>query len=78
MCNYVQGESAARSMRKAIAEGIIQEPRKYTEVMLGMPPVNYVEWIKNDLNWGGENEICMLCEVQFSKFQIAPLLCKMP
>mmetsp|Transcript_26725 Transcript_26725/g.39311 ORF Transcript_26725/g.39311 Transcript_26725/m.39311 type:complete len:798 (-) Transcript_26725:388-2781(-) len=30
--------------------------------MLGMRQAEYCDWITIDSNWGGENEICMLCE----------------
>ena len=66
-CDGAEGESIARSLRRNIAESIISDsvtngPPKYTEVMLGKPPLDYCEWIQGDENWGGEIEICMLCE----------------
>ena len=66
-CDGAEGESIARSLRRNIAESIISDsvtngPPKYTEAMLGKPPLEYCEWIQGDANWGGENEICMLCE----------------
>ena len=33
-----------------------------SEVMLGMPKEEYCKWIRNEMNWGGENEICFLCD----------------
>ena len=64
---YIQGESVARSLRENIADcilrdGITNNPPQYTDLLLGKPPLEYCEWIKNDANWGGENEILILCE----------------
>jgi hypothetical protein len=27
-----------------------------------MPKEEYCTWIQNEMNWGGENEICFLCD----------------
>jgi hypothetical protein len=61
-CDGAQGESVARSLRNVIADHITNDPQTYNEVMLGMSRADYCKWIKDDLNWGGENEICILCE----------------
>jgi len=63
----LQGESVARSLRKNIADCILRDritnnPAQYTDLLLGKPPLEYCEWIKDDANWGGENEILILCE----------------
>ena len=57
----------ARSLRKKIADCILRDritnnPPKYTDWMLGKPPLECCDWIKDDANWGGENEILILCE----------------
>jgi len=61
-CDGAQGESVARSLRNGIADHITNDPQTYNEVMLGMSREDYCKWIKDDSNWGGENEICILCE----------------
>jgi hypothetical protein len=61
-CDGANGESVARSLRNGIADHITSDPQTYNEVMLGMSRADYCKWIKDDLNWGGENEICILCE----------------
>ena len=61
-CDGAQGESVARSLRNGIADHITNDPQTYNEVMLGMSRADYCKWIKDELNWGGENEICILCE----------------
>jgi hypothetical protein len=63
----LQGETVARSLRKNIAHCILRDritnnPPKYTDLLLGKPPLEYCEWIKDDANWGGENEILILSE----------------
>jgi hypothetical protein len=63
----LQGESVARSLRKNIAgciqrDRITNNPPRYTDLLLGKTPLEYCEWIKDDANWGGENEILILCE----------------
>jgi len=39
--------------------------------MLGMRQAEYCDWITNDMNCGGENEICMLCEVYLLKLEVS-------
>ena len=65
--SILQGESVARSLRKNIADCILRDritniQTQYTDLLLGKPPLEYCEWIKDDANWGGENEILILCE----------------
>ena len=66
-CDGVQDESVARSLRKKIADCILRDritnnPPKYTDLLLGKPPLESCEWIKDDANWSGENEILILSE----------------
>ena len=55
-------ELVEHDFRRSIAEDITNNPQKYSEVMLGKPLGQYCEWIQQSTNWGGENEICILCE----------------
>lgn len=60
LCENRQG-SICTELRAAVAEHV-RKNADIDEVMLGMPVEEYCTWIKNEMNWGGENEICFLCE----------------
>ena len=62
LCSRQGTQVSAAALRKWIADGIQGNPESYTQAGLGMPPNEYCEWIRDERNWGGENEICMLCE----------------
>ena len=60
LCEGRQG-SICSELRAAVAEHV-RSSQDISEVMLGMPVEQYCSWIKNEMNWGGENEICFLCD----------------
>eukprot|EP00277_Geminigera_cryophila_P026149 CAMPEP_0179475266 /NCGR_PEP_ID=MMETSP0799-20121207/54514_1 /TAXON_ID=46947 /ORGANISM="Geminigera cryophila, Strain CCMP2564" /LENGTH=370 /DNA_ID=CAMNT_0021284741 /DNA_START=12 /DNA_END=1124 /DNA_ORIENTATION=- len=60
LCEGRQG-SICTELRAAVAEHV-RGSSEISEVMLGMPVDQYCKWIKNEMNWGGENEICFLCD----------------
>ena len=62
LCSHQGTQVSAAVLRKWIADGIQGNPESYTQAGLGIPPNEYCEWIQDERNWGGENEICMLCE----------------
>ena len=45
---------AGQRLRLICSEKILSDPETYCEAVLGMPNVQYAEWIKNPFNWGGE------------------------
>jgi hypothetical protein len=64
---------SAGTLRREIAENIRGDPETFTQVALGMLPDEYCAWIQDSQNWGGETEICMLCERFNVEIQIVML-----
>ena len=60
LCEGRQG-AICTELRAAVAEHVRNSP-DVSEVMLGMDKEEYCKWIKNEMNWGGENEVCFLCD----------------
>lgn len=52
--------ACGQRLRKICADRVAADPDTYCEAVLGMPTVQYVDWIQNPFNWGGENEIGIL------------------
>ncbi len=42
------------------ADKIAADPGTYCEAVLGKPNAEYIEWILNPFNWGGEIELSIL------------------
>lgn len=63
-CGYLaEGRQSGicSELRAAVAEHVRSSP-SITSLLLGMPKEEYCEWIRNEMNWGGENEVCFLCD----------------
>eukprot|EP00448_Togula_jolla_P006844 CAMPEP_0170611210 /NCGR_PEP_ID=MMETSP0224-20130122/23069_1 /TAXON_ID=285029 /ORGANISM="Togula jolla, Strain CCCM 725" /LENGTH=398 /DNA_ID=CAMNT_0010936633 /DNA_START=42 /DNA_END=1238 /DNA_ORIENTATION=- len=57
-------KAKARELRQICAEDALNDPDPATRaLLLGMNSVQeYADWIKNDMHWGGENEIITLAK----------------
>ena len=64
--------NCGQRLRAICAEAIAADPDMYSEVVLGKPNPQYVEWIKNPFNWGGELEIGILA--QHFKVEVAVVM----
>ncbi|PKA59546.1 ubiquitin thioesterase OTU1 [Apostasia shenzhenica] len=50
----------APELRQVIAATVASDPKKYNEVFLGKPNVDYCSWILNSEKWGGAIELSIL------------------
>ena len=62
LCEGSRHGNCGQRLRAICAEKIAADPDMYSEAVLGKPNVQYVEWIKNPFNWGGELEIGILAQ----------------
>jgi len=58
---FERNRKAAPRLRTVIANTVLGDPGRWTEAVLGKPPSDYCQWIKNSENWGGEIELAILC-----------------
>lgn len=52
----------AKSMRKVIAQKILENPEKFSKVVLEKEPMDYAAWIQSDSSWGGAIELGIFSE----------------
>ncbi|KAF9475865.1 OTU-domain-containing protein [Pholiota conissans] len=57
---FEQSISKAPQLRKIVADGIRNNPEKYNEAILGMPPTQYITTILKPTSWGGAIELSIL------------------
>jgi hypothetical protein len=60
--NGVLDPEAPRELREHCAQTILSDQERYNELYLGKPPAEYAEWIREQLNYGGEVEILILAD----------------
>jgi len=61
----------AKQYRQNIANIVISNPMKYSEVFLEKSPNDYAVWIQSDTSWGGAIELSILAE--YFKVEIVAL-----
>ena len=59
--SYREG-SPAKKLRELVAASVLNQPDKYSAAILGKPPQEYVQWIRDPKRWGGSIEIQVLAE----------------
>jgi len=47
------------SLRGIVASEVSANPDKWNEAMLGKPPGEYIDFIKNPIRWGGQVELAI-------------------
>lgn len=62
LCEGSRHGAAGQRLRKVCADKVASDPDMFSEPVLGMPNAQYVDWIQNPFNWGGENEIGILAQ----------------
>jgi ubiquitin thioesterase OTU1 len=61
--SYAVGKDRSQhnaAYRAAVAKAILADSDRYSEAMLGRPPVEYANWITRESSWGGEIELGIL------------------
>lgn len=51
-----------QELRRLVAEGIKEDPEKYSEAILGETRESYIKWIQDRNSWGGYIELAILAE----------------
>jgi ubiquitin thioesterase OTU1 len=60
----VEGDAEKfRDLRRKIAEFILQNQIEYSQVVLGKPVLEYVDWIQNSNSWGGAIELAIFSQI---------------
>jgi hypothetical protein len=55
--------NTAQNLRNYIATMVLQDPKSYSEAVLGRPNQQYAEWIKHKDHWGGMHFSCLILSV---------------
>jgi ubiquitin thioesterase OTU1 len=54
--------SRAGALRETVAAAVLADQERFSEAVLGRPPHEYAQWIRNKEHWGGGIELAILAE----------------
>ena len=59
---FSQDRAGGTALRRVVADAVLADPERFSEVVLGKTPEEYAAWILLEDSWGGAIELAILSE----------------